>query len=79
MIECGTEKILERIFRIFNSEDTDVLIKSEIVNYLKYYNSYKTETDDKYTSDCIIKFLCDYLKTKWNEDLDKEDISVKKL
>jgi len=76
MIECSPEKILQKLFRIFNSEDTDEIIKFEIINYLKYYNSYKIETDYNYTSDCIIKFFCDYLKTKWNEDLEEEDISV---
>jgi len=32
--------------------------------------------DENYSSDTIINFLCNYLKTKWNEDLEDDDVNV---
>jgi len=76
MEECSQAKILPKIFDIFN-KSKDELAKFDIVNYLKYYNNFKTENDNDYTSDEITNFLCDYLKTRWNEELDEDEISVK--
>ncbi|KAG4108261.1 WD40 repeat-like protein [Neocallimastix lanati (nom. inval.)] len=77
MEECSQAKILPKIFDIFN-KSKDELAKFDIVNYLKYYNNFKTENDNDYTSDEITNFLCDYLKTRWNEELDEDEISKKK-